>query len=721
MASYITLRVNDAEIQVAKTLFDMYVSNSGNNNNNIHTIKLPDVQVTYQHLSSIVKILADVPLIPTLDLTSHLDVLVVLKIASSIGISLEKMYNGAFKEWREHRKWIDLRLPEYMYLVANAFEELVDFRKYFRLASDPFDMVARAVSLKEITSNSELFISMLRFFHGFKFELCFDMNNDKVQAKIDTLKKSREKFGAVFLVNPHLHTDFFTFRPVPQDVWSAKGISVVDRPKAGQSTIVPVDVAMSRFREFTCGAFDKPFNKTLRDTKFPWENVVFAGGGTSKILSADYNSKNARQSDVDIFTIGDTFDDRNRALQKVMQWFDTSSDPSAYTYYAIRGSVMTIYVKNFQRKYQIVSSNARNVYEVISKFDLTHIQWAMHCGQFYGMPNAAYSMREKITRFNNTRNIKAYRMIKAMHCGYDVEKTPEVMEKIIDLTSLVEDPNNIQLQTIIREFHGYYYPATMPGYEPAEETQHILAMIGKDANATLVTDDPRYAANNITVSGNFNGGYESIAYTTFNAATIMNKAQGRNVTRLLLRSKHGEIRLTSDFLTVTKSSSDDAGITISMKSETEAFIEFTKQLEGAVYRMFRAGGVTQKLFNDTRETTFKIPRFKLDSQVTRGTSLIRNQRGMALNIEEDVKVGDRIQVMFTIEIVMENDKRMVNLIPKKLIKFVQSDGVLEAFEDVDIDTNDTNDTADTDITTDPADTDITTNTTSSGLKYEDEY
>lgn len=712
-STHVTLKVNsDAEIRILRALIENYPIANGINtlgNNSAHPdliiINVPEYHVTYQHLSSITKIIVDIPLIPTLDLASHLDVLTVIKIADIIGISQEKMYNGAFHHWRDHRKWIDLRLPEYMYLVANTFEELVDFRKYFRLAKDPFDMAARAVTLKEIKSNSGLFIEMLKFFSDFKFEICFDMNNDKVQAKIDQLKKERERCGHLFLLNPHDHVEFFNHCTHNQNVWSAKDITVVKRPAAGVSNIVDIGTAMSRFNEFTCGAFDRPLNPTLpADTKFPYANVVFAGGGAAKILSADYNSKNARQSDVDIFTIGETFEDRNRVFQQLIQWFDTSKLDVARTYYAIRGSVLTIYIKDVQRKFQIVSSNAKNIYDVIGRFDLTHIQWALHQGRFYGTPQAAYAMREKITRFGNLRQIKAYRMIKAMYCGYDVEKSPEIMEKIIDLTSLVDDPTNLQLQTIIREFHSYYYPATMQSYEPAEETQHILAMIGKDSNATLVTDDPKFAVNNVTVSGDFNDNYESISFTTFNAGAIMNKAQGRRVTRLLLRSKHGVMRLTSDFLTVTRTASDDEGITIVTKSETEPFIEFTKQLEGVVYRMFRPGGVTNKLFNDVRETTFKIPRYVLDAQITRGYSCIRNQRGAALNIEEDVKPGDRIQIMFIIEIVMEEATRCVNLKPIKFIKFVQRDDLLVASED-----------------TDDIDAEIVASEQPTEIKYEDVY
>ena len=265
--------------------------------------------------------------------------------------------------------------------------------------------------------------------------------------------------------------------------------------------------------------------------------------------------------------------------------------------------------------------------------------------------------------------IKSYRLIKAMVNGYDIEKSKHVTDTIIDITTLVEDPKNEQLQSIIREFHGYYYPTEMPDYEPDEELRHILANICKDANAAMATNDPTYVKQNVVVSGDFNNAYESISFTTFNPALIMNKGQNRRLQQLTVKTKHGIMRLTSNFLTVKRAVSDDDGVNITLKAETEEFIEFTKLLEGNVYRMFRAGGVTKTLFNDAREIVLNIPRYALDAQIARGFSCIRNQRGEPLNIEEDLQPGDKVQFMFIVDIIMTDQTRRVNLKPIKFIKY----------------------------------------------------
>lgn len=639
-------------------------------------LKVPN-NVSYPVVSSFRKILAGITLVPTVDLSSHQEVLTVLQLAKSVGIPDEELCSKSFKGWADHVKWIDLRLPEYMYNVWLVMEELVHFRKYFRLARDPFEMVVRAIELGKTTMSSEDYIGMLKYFSEFKLELCFDMNNDKVQTMITRLRADHEKIRDHFLLDPHAHTDFFQYcgRAAPsqqkeQNYWPCDAISVVERPAYGQSTIVDLETAKARLTEFTHGLLETSPNKNLpAGTKFPWENVVVAGGGATKILSADFNKKNARQSDVDLFPFGRTFEERDTVLNQLLNWFNTFGEERSRTYYGIRGSVITIYIKDINRKFQIVSSNAKSVYDIIGRFDLTHIQWAFWNGRFYGTPQAAYSMREKLTRFSNTRSVKAYRLIKAMTNGYDVECSQLIKDTIIDITSLVEDPKNEQLQSILREFHGYYYPTSMEDYEPEEELKHILAMICKDANASMVTNDPQYVKQNVIVSGDFNNAYESISFTTFNPALIYNKGQNRRVTRTLLRTKHGVMRLTSEFLTVKRTAADDNGIKITLVAADDKFPEFTRLLEGNVYRMFRNGGVTKKLFNESHEVTLTLPRYALDAQVTRGFSCIRNQRGTPLNIEEDLTAGDKVQFMFIVEIIMEDEKREVNLKPIKFIKY----------------------------------------------------
>jgi hypothetical protein len=445
---------------------------------------------------------------------------------------------------------------------------------------------------------------------------------------------------------------------------------------------------MSRFHEFTYGYFQKSPNPRWPAGKsFPFANVVFAGGSISKILGIDYNPKNARQSDCDMFVMGTTFAERQKHFEEVLEWFrtyDPQSHEKSTTFYGMRGSVITIYVTGIVRKFQVISTNHSNVYETIARFDLSHIQWCLHSQSgavsdltFFGTPEALLSMREKLTRFSNIKRIRPDRLVKALHCGYNILKDPAVMNDAIDITLLIErDANgqmNEQLQSMIRKLYAFYYPQNHPEMDAMEEKQHIMAMIERDSNSSLVTDDPAIVINNITIGGNFENDYEGTNFKTFNPAVINNRAQGRRVTKITIKSRHGAIRVTSSTLTVTAVNVGDDGIELTAKTFDAEFKAFCGVLEGNVYRMYRAGGVTRHILNPNDELKFTIPRYKLDAQATRGVSMLRNQRSGALNIEEDLRPGDEFQVMFFIDILMYPEDRAVAFNPIKFVKFVKFD------------------------------------------------
>lgn len=640
------------------------------------------IELEMRHIGTLSKILKGVRIIPMVDLNSHSDVLTVVQLAVFLGITIETIVEG-FAGWTEHRKWIDLWYPEYMYLVYLEAEELVDFRKFFRLHKHVFESVAKLTKLPAIRRHPDLYIDMLMFFKHYNFSLCFDANNDKVQNRIDILTKEREAAWEIFLINPHAEfmSGYFKYVPTNYPVWDCTGISAVAPPEHGENTLASLQEARERVTAFTYGLMDKPLNPEINGP-FPFLNTVFAGGSIAKILGNKYSHKNARQSDWDMFVCGKTFEERSKNFEAIINWFKTY-DPTtkvSRTYYALRGSVTTVYVKNIARKFQIISMNSTNPYEVIARFDLSHIQWCLWNGQFLGTPEACRAMCEKITRFGNTARLRTHRLIKALHCGYSIYKEPTVVEDHIDITSLItptiEDDKlvpTMQLQKMIRDLYGFYYPRSDDDMEPDEERQHILCMIEKDANATLVTDDPSFVMNNVTIGGNFENDYESMLYTTFNPATIQNRAQGRRVTRVLLRSKHGPVKLTSGILKVVNIITNDNGLDVVAKPSEDAFREFCKTLEGPVYRMFRNGGVSRHILDDAGEIRFTVPRYRLDKQDVRGVSCLRSQRGAALNIEEDLKPGDDLQVLFLLEVIMYPNERAVDLKPVKFVKYCKYD------------------------------------------------
>ena len=59
--------------------------------------------------------------------------------------------------------------------------------------------------------------------------------------------------------------------------------------------------------------------------------------------------------------------------------------------------------------------------------------------------------------------------------------------------------------------------------------------------------------------------------------------------------------------------------------------------------------------------------------MTRGVSCMRSQRGAPLNIEEDLRVGDQMQILFCIEVVNNGNERAVDLKPVKFVKYCKYD------------------------------------------------
>lgn len=634
------------------------------------------VDVETRHLTVLFKILGGQMVLPMIDLRSHQDVYTILVLASAVQAPLERIAEG-FRGWANNRRWHELWAPEYMYLIYDRMEELVDYKRFFQQHKQPLDHLHKAIELPEMLADAELFIRMLMFYKNYKFETVFPNNNNEVQAKVERLNKQRNDISEVFLVNPHagFMQPYFNHTVTNYPVWNCAGISVIAAPEPGKPTMAPFEEAVERFHEFTFDMFRKAPNPA--SGPFPFENVAFAGGSQAKILGFNYNKKNARQSDADIFIFAKSFDERARIFERVVQWFNTPN-----TYYAIRGSVTTIYIKDTARKFQIISQNASDKYDVIGRFDLTHIQWCfigndVGTGQFYGTPEACRAMRERVTRFGNAARVRAPRMIKALHCGYSIYKDDTIMD-IYDITDLIANPGeNIQLQRMIRDLFKWYYPSTQPDMDGEEERQHILGMIEEDSNATLVANDVQFVLNNVTISGNFENDYESILYKTFNVNILAPRQIGRHGRRVqVMRSKHGIIRLTSGLLTVDNVIINDNGLEIFSKPEDEDFREFTRIAEGNAFRMYAGNGraVTRHIIDDaTGRIRFFIPRYKLDNQIQKGFSVMRSQRGASLNIEEDLRAGDQIQVLFLMEVVVDNNERAVDLKPIKFVKYCKYD------------------------------------------------
>lgn len=660
-------------------------------------IEVPFV-VSFRHIAVLAKIICNIRPIPMIDVSSHRDLYIAIKLADHLGVG--DIISRGFNGWVENKRWVDLYDAEYIYPVFQLNEDLVDFKKFFRLHNAPLEAVRQCGELyerwvKNSERSPEEYIDMLLFFKNYNFSTCFFENTQEVQARIEYLEKGRSNIWKTFMVNPHELGDYFKYTPAGCDVWSCDGISSVPRHKPNECTLAPFDVALNNLTKFTHNCFSVPLNKSLGDcVTFPHDNVIFAGGAVSKLLSTNYSHKNARQSDVDIFIVAERFSERSKMLERVLDWFDTSKN-TPRTYYAIRGSVISIYVKNIARKFQIISINNTNPYSVINRFDMSHVQWCYTGGKFFGTPEACKALREKITRFTNVRNLRINRLIKALHCGYDIYKDKEVIDNHTDLTLLLTDNDSttrsLQLQKMIRDLYGFWYPKDEPDMDADELEQHILCQIEKDSNANLVGTNTKFVFDNIIIGGNFDNGYESILYTTFNLASVINKPPGRLVNRITPRTKYGPVRLSTGIITCVNVIVGAEGVTITAQVD-EQFIEFCALLENQLFRIFIHADVDKHIVDENNRIILFLSRYQVTGQEIRGITYMKSQRGEPLNIEEDLTPGDEFQVTFTMDVSLQRGNRQITLKPCNFIKYIKNKDINTTTGDHIIDNvgNDTN-------------------------------
>jgi len=640
----------------------------------------------FRHINIIAKILADTAVIPAVDANSHRDVWIAINAALFLGISKDVIVRG-FQGWTSHPAWTKLWHPEYMYLLYTISEELIDLAKYMRVHANPMAGIDAASKLPELQCNPVTYIEALIFFEKFELSSCFESNDRNTRKQHLSLKKARAQSTQAFLVNPHspFLRDYFVYSPISGDIWDCKGISIVQASIHGEPVIASAEESLARFAQFTCGVFEKsPNHEVARAGKaFPHANVVFAGGSITKLVAKEYNSDHARQSDVDMFVIANSFAEQSRLFREIIAWFTSPG-----TYFAISGSVTTVYIEGVARKFQIITSDNLSPIGVISRFDLTHIQWCLHQGVFYGTPDACKALREKVTRFNNIVRIKMNRLVKALYCGYSIYRDQTIMNDIIDITELIADTSSAAMAKMIRSFNGWWYPVGLSGFNSVDsKKQYILCQIEQDSNATMVTDDPAFVLSNTIIGGSFDTTYISAMFNTFNAAVIANPAVGRRIVQMTLRSKFGIIYLNSATMKVQGITHSDIGIEIIAGGISEEFKRFTEQLEGQILRSYRAGGDPVRRLVIDSKMTILIPRIKLDMCSLKEKSCLRSQRGESLNIDEDLREGDDFQMQFTIDLLLSDDLRGVHLNPVRFIKYqpLDVDSILahtEEFENV---------------------------------------
>lgn len=151
-------------------------------------------------------------------------------------------------------------------------------------------------------------------------------------------------------------------------------------------------------------------------TKY-WVNIIIAGGSVSRLI----NSALAKRviplnADVDIFIFGKTLEERQAACEYLVREVFEKNFPGK-CWYTIKRAVMTITIVGIPRQFQIVCTSAQTSYQILTSFDLTHVQYCYQDGRVLATPDAILS-HMYMTTLIKKNSIFASRLYKSLLDGF---------------------------------------------------------------------------------------------------------------------------------------------------------------------------------------------------------------------------------------------------------------------------------------------------------------
>jgi hypothetical protein len=595
--------------------------------------------------------------IPGANLRSWLDVLALLEISKQIGVT-DNVLAKAFANFGSDTSALKMTGSEHMFQCYALLPETVNFDKLFRTIDSAVSIIKQNLTEYPYDVRLRQFVASYDILKAFP-----KAETRAVKQKIEKLKTELAALGDSLLV------------ATPEDVrviayegpsHSCKGFTQANTPLAGELAFVAHDEILRRFHAATYDMF-----KDRDGKKFP-SGVVFSGGLYARLLSPTFDLKHARGTDIDIFPVGKDFAERERLFKEILQWFASSK-----TYYAVLRSVVTVYVLDIPRKFQIVSTNSSTVAQVIQGFDLSHVQHALTFAEpglqsprFWSTPAGVETQRTRVATLHPTVRTNAKRCYKALRMGYNVDASPNAIE-ICDISAMVAQPTEEPAKSYARELTTYYLPRSDPELSIQELTEFVLANVQKDSNADSATTDPNVVLQTAQIGSNFRGNYDMRMFSTFDKNTVKPANNNhRNFQTFMCDNRGKRIFMQSSPAKVKSFAADADSLTITLAVE-QKFGEFLQTLQTDVFRLYRQGGVTKNFIVDGTYT-LKINRTFVNSLVRKGSSILRNQRGRPLDVDEDLIEGATVAFVFTTQFVVQGDERYITLSPLSLIKHEDS-------------------------------------------------
>jgi hypothetical protein len=609
---------------------------------------------------------------------SHKELLIAVQQLISAGASIDEI-DMAFCGWADHIRWTSMTDIAYLYQLHKISGELVNFSRLFLLHGTMAHIIDETATLP-----IEEVIEAFTFYDNYDLSYCFNESTHKTQRQLVQLNSSRHKALCNHVFNPYdSRLDGFFIYTNPSDaiLWQCESLGVAKSAQIGVPTIVDSVSAQARFHQFT----NNMFNGRTDKGEFPFAHVVFAGGSIEKMLSADVNIKYARSSDVDMFIVSETLEQNEAITKAVLEWFYEENEAGEpITYYAVNSSVVTIYIVGHPRKYQLVSTRAKDISGVYTRFDFTHIQCAYYMGEFWCSYGACKALRDRVTYARLDARRTVHRYIKALRRGYDIACISSQLTDKIDIEHLLKYPDSAQLKKIQQELARTYYPKIEDGYSLADERDAHIGMIAQDSKAIIVVLRPAEVVPNMVIGGTFESDYITCDFKSFSINNIVNVNQIKHRGIRPILSTHGTMMLTSPSFIVQNIITTYNSYEISVLNTCAEFAEFCHSLDEIVFKMYRKNDhVTVNIINDGI-IVFSIPMARVDYQIQQGNSILRDTRGFPLILNEDLEMHDKLQVNFAIKILIADGERRMVLDPMKLTRLRERAPVVDYDNNADL-------------------------------------
>jgi len=337
-----------------------------------------------------------------------------------------------------------------------------------------------------------------------------------------------------------------------------------------------------------------------------WDRIGVAGGMISKLLT---NDKSTDTSDIDVFVIGKTTQERidnfnaiSIVIESRLKWLY----PQQNIYVIPRGSVMSIYVANTAIKIQIISSRAKNVCETISRFDFSPSCAGVSGDNVYITPDFLESYTTGVATPVNTKRITAIRIIKLLWRGWVVAITPEIAAQI-DTNKLVHELETKNDKQLVAELDACMMLTPNDSF-------NILLLAKLNENSTI-TMDVASGVNMIEFNADF-GAYMHATFSWHKFFKAMEQrvnapARGQNDVTVSVANSGRALVLSVEQLVVVEAPQvmprEQYAFRFMCSAEPE-FVQFCKRLESEAYKWWGSAAVAIHCVTEANNIAFYIPR-----------------------------------------------------------------------------------------------------------------